>query len=148
MSFKKGTYVVNALIALLALAFLIMAQNFPAALVKLSIQPSYYPTGVAVLLIVACAVSTVETYRKEDKKIEIKNLFRVLMTIGICVAFAVLWRVTGYFYPVSLAATVALMYLLDPRESGLKKLGRVLLYSLILQAAVYLVFTQLMKFKL
>jgi len=149
MSYKKGVYAINIALILVAVAFIVMAVNFPQAYVKLSIQPSYYPIGVAGLLILFCLISIYDTYRqKEDHVVDFGNLKRVLPVIGICVLYAVAWKLTKQFYLVSFVATTALMYILNPQPNSLKKLIRSAVYSLTIQVVVYIVFTKMMNFKL
>lgn len=149
MSYKKGTIIADIVIALLAGAFIVMAKAFPAPLVKLQIMPSYYPTGVASLLIIFCVISLIKTFRtQDDRVVPVGNWGRIISVIIICILFAVLWKLTGLFYPVCFVATAALMFILNPQKKSLKKVGKALLYSLITQAVVYLVFTRLMHFRL
>ena len=150
MSYKKATYLVNGLIIALGIAFIVLANNFPDAMVQLTIQPSYYPIGISALLILFCVISIVKTAlsKEPDKTISFGNTQKVLITIALCILFGVLWSLTRSFYLVSFIIVAALMYFLNPQPHSLKKELKTLLYSLITQLVVYLVFQQLMNFSL
>ena len=149
MNFKKGSIIADVIIALLAGAFIVIAKNFSTPLVKLQIMPSYYPIGIATLLLIFCAISIFKTAKlKDDKVIHVGNWKQIIFVIVICVLFVLFWKLTRLFYPVCFVATAALMYILNPQANSIKKLMKALLYSLATQAVVYLVFTKAMHFHL
>ena len=150
MSYKKATYIANGLIIALGIAFIVMAKNFPDAMVQLTIQPSYYPIGISALLILFCVISIVKTAtsKQPDKIISFGKTLKVLITIALCILFGILWTLTRSFYIVSFIIVAALMYFLNPQPNSGKKVMKSLAYSLITQLVVYLVFQQLMNFRL
>ena len=150
MSYKKATYIANGLIIALGIAFIVMAKNFPDAMVQLTIQPSYYPIGISALLILFCVISIVKTAtsKQPDKIISFGKTSKVLITIALCILFGILWTLTRSFYLVSFIIVAALMYFLNPQPNSGKKVMKSLAYSLITQLVVYLVFQQLMNFRL
>lgn len=147
MRYKKASYIANALFIVLASAFLIMIALFPEPIVKLKIGPGYYPALICILLITACVLSIVSTYRgTEDRAIEMPNIKNALLIIGMVILFLVFWKLTKMFYVVSFLAVGTLLFFLNPQPETSVRLRKALMISLCMQGFIYVVFQRLMYF--
>lgn len=98
MKEKIATYVV--LIGLIVLSFFYFneANNYPEAS-KIAHDAGYFPRILAILLIVLCVISLVQTkLENSEEKIVIPNFKIVLATVLITALYIASWNLLGYFY--------------------------------------------------
>ena len=147
-SYKKATLVANLFFILLSVAFLIMAANFEQAVIRLAVDPSYYPILVCVGIIITATVSIVSTLRNpNDRVVEIPNPKKGLIIIGLFALFVLLWQFIGQFYVVSFVVMGAVLYTMSPQPNSLKKIIKTCVISLCMQIFVYFIFERLMFFR-
>jgi len=148
MGYKKATCIANGILIALAIAFIVMALNFKEGFVKLVISEKYYPIGVAGLLIVACIISTIKTLAgDDDHKVEIKGWKNILLVLGTCIVFALLWKYVGHFYVIAFVLMSGLMYVLNPEPHSKKKVLKTLLTNLAIVLVIYVGFERLLNFR-
>jgi hypothetical protein len=148
MRYKKATCIVNAVVIVLAAAFLVMTSLFPEPVVRMKIGAGYYPALLCIFLIIASVISTFNTLRaKTDSVVEIPKLKNIVLVLVTIILFLTFWRLTGMFYVVSFFALGILLFFLNPQPAGMAKLTKTLLLSVCMQGFVYIVFERLMNFR-
>ena len=150
MSYRKTLLIVLTILGLLGIVFFVLALEFPKNSSAIFVAgPSFYPellSGLMVVLSVAGIVSTLRT--KEEKTLEIQNIGRYFLVLGIILTWVFLWQRFGYFYVVAFVCDFALLYLFNAEPNSWKKLGKTLLINSIMVAVFYVIFNLLMKVRL
>ncbi len=140
MSAKKGTYA--ALICLF-----VLGAGYVYSAVKLggtsstTLGPGYFPIILGGALMILCAISGIQNYRKQDKKIAIPNLKVIWITIAAMSVFFLAWYYVGLFYVFTFLFLVFLLTLYNPpKGSGMKVILKNSGVALAVLLFIYLVF--------
>lgn len=98
MSTNRTAYTTLIFLIILGVAYFYAADSLALSETKKSMDPSYFPKLLAVLLIILCAINIFQIRKKEDKKIEVPNIRKILTTIGLTILYFVCWGLLGFFY--------------------------------------------------
>lgn len=131
------TYLIYAGLIAFALIFLGAAQSFPGALSPRDIGPAALPQGLAILMIVLIVADAIVS-RHRARKMPISDALLAGAVIVIMGGAVWLAQHLGFFVVLPVALFVGLWL------SGSRRLLANLLYSLLLPAALWYFFDQLL----
>lgn len=97
---KKGNFIAAALFAAFAIYVIYEASFFPASKARVP-GPAVYPTGVAILMLMAAVSLVITTLRmtpEEDKKIDMltPDAVRVYVSMAVLSVYAFLVPIVGF----------------------------------------------------
>jgi hypothetical protein len=148
MSYKLASYISLAFFFGVGLLFFLNGQSMPAGS-RFDVGPAYFPSILSVMLMVACLAGLFTTWRRrEDRVIDIPHPGRMFATLAVAVTFAVLWQVTGQFFPLAFVAVAALLFMLNPAGTARQKLVTALSISAILITLIYVLFVLVLRMRL
>src|SRR5690625_2105580 len=97
MKSNTATYVSLFFITILAVFYLLSSVNQSRLTNISTIDAGFFPLILSIALIILCLISFVQTiFKKEVKKIPLRNFKLVLITIGLSIIFFITWSVLGY----------------------------------------------------
>lgn len=99
MSYKKGSYIALALIAVLGIVYFISLNSTTSLLENTAvIGPTYFPNLLTAALLILCVISLIQTIKKKDERIVIAHFKSIVFGIGATLLFIALWYIFGIFY--------------------------------------------------
>ena len=115
MSYKKASYIALGLLALLAVLYLWSTVGLRDPSTRGSIGPRYFPVILGILLLILCAISFVQTWRREDgDPVSIPNFGLVITSIVATALFLIAWLYVETFYLLVFVFTAALFSIFAP----------------------------------
>ena len=102
ISYKKANLFALVLLILMSVGMLYFTKDIKTQLGSGSLfinGPKFYPILLAVLMIVFCVISIVDTLKKPDKTVEFSNVQKAIVTSLVTLVWIVLWQYNGHFYP-------------------------------------------------
>ena len=151
MSFKKLTIGALILTALLSSGMLYFAKDIretPGIRTLFISGPRFYPIALAVLMIVFCVISIIDTLKKPDKILEFPNAHKAVVTAAVTIIWIALWQYMGYFYLISFIAMGIILFYLNPAPASVKKICSSLAYDSVIIIFIYLTFAVALKMNL
>lgn len=146
MSYKKSTYVVLALLLLLAVGYGWQALSFQDMRNRNSVGPSYFPVILAAALAILSLISAVQTYAQVERRIELSSLGLIGATLALTAAFLLFWSQIGHFYGACFVFVLALFLLYGPRRT-LRSLAFKFILAAGVTLCIYLLFDLLIQLR-
>ena len=141
VSYKKSSMVFLSILILLAIGMIFFTKDIREQADSLFINgPKFYPILLACLLILFSIISFIDTWRKEDRVIDLPEIKRPTFILFVTLVWVILWQTIGYFYALSAIAMFVLIIFLNPKPFSLKKAAWALFSDLIVVALLYGVF--------
>lgn len=150
MSAKLAAYV-SLLVMFVLGVFIYISSNQMTGISQLNnLGPGFFPKILAVLLMVLCVISFIQTLlKKEDKKIVIGNGKMVVATVLITATYFLVWYYHGYFYIVTfiyLSVLINLYHVKSDKKLTIKAVGLNTLISFVMILVIYVIFDLVLPF--
>ena len=148
MSYKIATSVSLILLIGLGSIYLYTAMQLPEHSGQAGVGPSYFPLILGTFLIVLSILDLIKTIRKSDTKIPIPNMRYILSTLAVLAIFFILWGMTTNFYLFGSLFMVILLVMYQIKTFTIRKLINSVVITAGVMITIYLLFEQLMGFRL
>jgi hypothetical protein len=149
MSYKKMSVCINA-ISIGAVFFLLYKaagfQTDGAVAQTFFNGPRFYPMVLCIFFVIFSIASIISTLRKkEDRKVEFKNLRPCIIVTLLVIAWVVLWQLVGYFYIFGFIFVWLILYYLNPASASRRKLVITLIADIGIVLPIFLLFSIILK---
>ena len=147
MKEKHADIITLFLLLILGVFYFLSAQKMGEVQGPNTLGAGYFPTLLAVLLFILCIVSLVQRLlKKDDKKIEIPNFGKIIITIVCTALYIALWDAVGNFILLTFILLVALFFVYRWNH-GFTKRNLLLIFStaLVTTALIYVLFVQVLS---
>ena len=148
ISYKKGSICALTLLILVSIGMIYFTKDIKTQFgsgSRFINGPKFYPILLAVLMIIFCVISILDTLKKPDKIMEFPNAQKAITTGVVTFVWVSLWQYIGYFYLISFFSMAILLIYLNPAPFSLKKIRNSLLWDISIIGAIYLIFAIALK---
>lgn len=146
MSSKIATYITLTLMMALGISYGLTAMSFKKSAFSSTIGSGYFPGLLAIILIVLCIVSFVQTVlKKEDERIELPKFNLVVTTVVITSLFIFSWNVFGYLYINLFIFLLVLFTIYRLKELNKAVWFKHSLLSLVITGSLFIIFDLLLN---
>ncbi len=147
MSYKKATYITLAVFSIIGVVFFIMSTSFINHGGIKSVGPELFPQINSVLLIIACVLGAIGTFKKEDKFIKFEKLGLIIFTLVWLLIFVAIWKYAKAFYLSAFILIFGLVFVYNPNKEIKKKLINAFILSLSLNLFIFIVFEKVLSIR-
>ena len=143
ISYKKLSVVVLMILIFISIGMIYLARDIRSVLrVRFILGPQLYPVLLGSGLLLFCLKLIIDTIKKPDEIIEIRRAHRILVVLGLILAWVLCWQNFGNFYKFAFVFTGIMLYYLNPDTtlSAKKILIGTLLPNIIIVGGCYLLF--------
>lgn len=145
MSYKRLTYISLFLFMVLGILAFIHVMSIASPQTKNTMGAHFFPQVVSVLLLIFCLFSFLNTAKKRDEKVELRNIGHLFFTIILVILFLSLWNAIGRFYILSLIFLAVLIYSYNQEKYSLNKVIQSIVVSLVITFVAYMTFDYFLK---
>ncbi|PIC83004.1 tripartite tricarboxylate transporter TctB family protein [Sporosarcina sp. P1] len=146
MSKKKLDIIVLLLLSALGGYYIYSANGLYEVAVEGEVKSSFFPMLLGTVLIIFCVVGILKRLKKEEETVSFEGIGKIALTIGIVIAYFLIWQFAGYFYVLTFLLLFVL-FTIYRKPIGMK-LSRLALVNLAVSAGlilfIYFLFNNLM----
>ena len=111
--------------------------------------PKFYPFLLCILIVLFSVWELIATLKDEEEKaVTWPNVSKSLSIIVIISIWIFVWQHFHIFYPISVIASAAMLYILNPQPKSVKKVLKSLAVAAVTVLIVYLIFSVALKISL